>query len=300
MWRAIAAQASMRDVWPAVATPGPRFLPAADWAQGKPSPPAPQAVNSGRYEPRHMLSSPRARHTAMQGNSPALAACTRCGAGLLRPVGIRASNRSIRARQQTRPSLRQASKVIMAWALARCPWLPPATALVPKQQHASSARCRESVADAWGFPPPALPLPQDRDHPARAFDDPHQTPPPHRRPPSPAASGSVLSSDLEFGNDAVTGASLETPQQLAHQHAERLHQLDLAREAYQAREAAQGIARLVLTGLLDERLQQVGRGRQAGRPSSSAAGGPNDAATCTRPAAEARGAPRAGRRREHG
>lgn len=79
--------------------------------------------------------------------------------------------------------------------------------------------------------PRARPL-QDRDHPvARPFDDPHNTPPP--RPPSPATSTIASSSDLELGSDAFSGGTLETPAQQARHHDERLHQQDLAREAYQ-------------------------------------------------------------------
>ncbi|PSC75733.1 E3 ubiquitin-ligase RNF213 isoform X1 [Micractinium conductrix] len=125
---------------------------------------------------------------------------------------------------------------------------------------------------------------EDRDHPVgRPFDDPHQTPPPHSppsRPPGappttasgdsfashkPSESGgdpsswtfsSLATSDLELGNDAITGSTLETPEQLEgdrHKAAARLAQADAAREAGEAREAAQGIARLVLEGLREER-----------------------------------------------
>ncbi|EFN56858.1 expressed protein [Chlorella variabilis] len=82
---------------------------------------------------------------------------------------------------------------------------------------------------------------RDRDHPvARPFDDPHNTPPP--RPPSPATSTIASSSDLELGSDAFSGGTLETPAQQARHHDERLHQQDLAREAYQRREAHKVLA----------------------------------------------------------
>ncbi|PRW51112.1 calcium-binding hemolysin isoform B [Chlorella sorokiniana] len=100
---------------------------------------------------------------------------------------------------------------------------------------------------------------RDRDHDGgRTWDDPHQTPPPHgaatEQPPAGGASfqahrphdsvhtsdfSSLATSDVEFGNDAITGSTLETPEQEAHwrekQHekVERLHQADLAREAFE-------------------------------------------------------------------
>ncbi|KAL4420901.1 hypothetical protein ABPG77_001242 [Micractinium sp. CCAP 211/92] len=103
--------------------------------------------------------------------------------------------------------------------------------------------------------------PHDRDRPAaRPFDDPHQTPPPRpaaaaahqhhavqppQPPPEPSLElpSSLSTSDLEFGADALTGSTLETPEQLAHKYRhphqrqqererqERLHQADIAREA---------------------------------------------------------------------
>lgn len=85
---------------------------------------------------------------------------------------------------------------------------------------------------------------QDRDHAPKHWDDPHQTSPPHGRsdaPQPPAAGASFLAhqppaaqqqqqhggsadlsslstSDMEFGSDALTGSTLETPDQEAKHH----------------------------------------------------------------------------------